>query len=810
MATDNGNTTSKPTNEAPDWRNSNPLDPSVIVTNAIMSRAALMARFTDPRRNIDQECGYPDTSSLTPLMFQELYDRHPIAARVVECLPSESWKIQPSIYETEDSDLTEFEEAWQNLPRQLMGDDNYHQDQLGSVIWGELLQADIASGIGQYGITLVGTDDGRLLNEPAESKAGRKLLYLRTFPEYLAQIASFDTDPKSPRFGQPLEYIVWFNDPREGTANSAMGLPMTSATVHWSRVIHYADNTMSNKVFGAQRMRPVINPLLDLRKLYGGSAEMYWQGALPGMSIESIPQLGADVRINEKQMRDMMEAYRNGLQREIFLKGLHAEMLAPQVVDPTNQINVHLDAICVRLAIPKRIFLGSERGDLASSQDQDAWNERLKFRQQFYLSPFVIRPFINRLIALGCLPKPKGYTIYWPDLSAVSAQELAEVASTTATAIATYVNSGSQVLVPPRQFMVEILKWDEAKAEAVLEASRAQLDAEEPETGSPLLRLVGGIQQILAMFAAFKNGQLGEETLKQLIMLFYGVDEDRAEAIIAEGLPEPPSPELPPVPPGLRGARAAATSGLSGQGGNGLQGSTLPNFSSTPNTGGTSTSGTPQRVGSIGNQANNAFCGTGPGGGVDPTCSPGTGGGEAVSTQPTPGRKGLVAQGIETAKAITAKVSAVMDKVTDAIPGARLVKKASAFASGLTKGMYKRLETRYGKAAAIAIMASGQAVGWGATVGGLVTTGVPVVLPGSSLWGALPAAAMAETLLQVAKAGRKVAGVIRSAAKARVAMNAAELTDEDIQRLGRQVWEELLAAFQQFTEDHEDEVAEVA
>ena len=40
-----------------------------------------------------------------------------------------------------------------------------------------------------------------------------------------------------------------------------------------------------------------------------------------------------------------------------------------------------------------------------------------KERQEGYLTPFVIRPFVDRLIALGVLPTPEeGYIVFWPDL----------------------------------------------------------------------------------------------------------------------------------------------------------------------------------------------------------------------------------------------------------------------------------------------------------------------------------------------------------------------------------------------------------
>jgi hypothetical protein len=112
------------------------------------------------------------------------------------------------------------------------------------------------------------------------------------------------------------------------------------------------------------------------------------------------------VTIDKADVRNQIENYVNSLQRYLALTGMSAKTLAPQVSDPSSQIDKHLEAICIQLGIPKRIFMGSERGELASSQDDASWNDRLKARQQGYITPRIIVPFVDRLIAVGVLPEP--------------------------------------------------------------------------------------------------------------------------------------------------------------------------------------------------------------------------------------------------------------------------------------------------------------------------------------------------------------------------------------------------------------------
>jgi len=471
----------------------------------------MLAKLMDPRRNVEDEAGLPRlTEIITTDLYQQLYDREAIATRVVEVLAKECWQVQPLVYEAEDAESrTAFEEAWDVLAQDLRGE-SFYQDEMGSPVWEYLLRADILSGIGQFGLILLGLDDGQDMSSPAfepawlkgqqttalpqgteaqyfqqfqsagsfrptggNGKAStrkpdqRRLLFLRVFPESLVEVTQSEANPFSPRFGQPVMYKVTFNDPSAQT--SGIGLAPATLNVHWTRVIHVADNLQSSEVYGVPRMRPVLNNLMGLHKLYASAPEMYWRGAFPGLSIETHPQLGGEVEISRTDMRDQMEQYMNGLQRYLALAGVSAKTLAPTVVDPKAQIDTQIEAICIELGVPVRIFKGSERGELASSQDDAAWNDRLKARQQSYLTPRLIVPFVDRLIQVGVLPEPKGYSIHWPDLTSQNEQEKATVAATRTQALAAYVGGSVEALVPPLDYLTRILGFDEEEAAAILE-----------------------------------------------------------------------------------------------------------------------------------------------------------------------------------------------------------------------------------------------------------------------------------------------------------------------------------------------------
>ncbi len=234
-----------------------------------------------------------------------------------------------------------------------------------------------------------------------------QLLFLRAFSEDLVQVVRYEWDVRNPRFGQPVMYRVTFNDPR--TVQSGVGLPLATLFVHWSRVIHIADTShhaKSSEIFAAPVMMPVFNRLMDIRKTSGAAGEGYFRGGTPGLILETPPTLGGDVVVDAPGLRDQVENFQNGFQKVLQLTALSAKIVSPSVADPSPFITAFIQQICIKLGIPMRVFMGSERGELASSQDDASWNDRLKHRQMFYITPRIIIPFIDRLILVGVLPEP--------------------------------------------------------------------------------------------------------------------------------------------------------------------------------------------------------------------------------------------------------------------------------------------------------------------------------------------------------------------------------------------------------------------
>jgi uncharacterized protein len=513
----------------------NSMIPPNLVNNEVTSRRELLRSLLDPRRDVNYECGYPETETITVSDYRQMFEREAIATRVVELEPVEAWQIKPCVYESEDEDTeTPFELSWKHVCDAFDENSWFRPEEKTHPCWDYLQRVDILSGVGHFGCLLIGIDDGKDLSEPVAGfkdsdttmnlaadklppgtpvvdmsalkeaepddeededeeegesddkmteapKTKHKLIYLRAFDEHLIEINRYESDQTNPRYGQPIEYTLTINDPLNNS-QTGIGIVTQTVKVHWSRVLHVADNLGSSEIFGTPRQRPVWNRLLDTRKIFASSGEGYWQGAFPGISLETHPQLGGDVTVDVTNTRKQMYDYTNSMQRYIALSGMSAKTLSAQIVDPNPQLNACIDAICIKLGCPKRIFMGSERGELASSEDKDTWETRLQERREGYMTQRIIVPFINRLIQLKVLIEPKdGYCVDWEQPDEQSASDKATIAKTITDALVAYVSGGVDALMSPSDYLIKVIGLPEEEVETILEAAVEHVNEANPD-----------------------------------------------------------------------------------------------------------------------------------------------------------------------------------------------------------------------------------------------------------------------------------------------------------------------------------------
>lgn len=398
---------------------------------AVMSAARqLLARAMGQQtayggdRNYTEVLGYVDVPAFDDYLTR--YERQDIAGRIVDLPATDTWKRPPLVSESDKVD-TPFVTAWEAMVKRLG-------------VWSCLSRVDRLSGIGRYGVLLIGVKDGgSALSTPllaGKLKSERAVTYLRPFTEGAAEISTWDWNAQSQRFGMPLLYRV------------TLGENQADTQVHWTRIIHVAEGKLDSEVYGLPRLQRVLNRLDDLMKLVGGSAEATWLSMRPGtlLSPEAEYTFSGDAEDEKEARLDEVERYAHDPLRLMFLEGVKAQQIgASEVVDPSGLFETAIACIAAA-TFPQRVLLGSAAGELASAQeDMKQWAGTVASRQTNYAEPEILCPFIDRLIWLGALPSPpNGYDIgtlnsqtdlrSWPSLLEASPLEVADIAEKQAAA----------------------------------------------------------------------------------------------------------------------------------------------------------------------------------------------------------------------------------------------------------------------------------------------------------------------------------------------------------------------------------------
>ena len=414
-------------------------------------------------RNLYDALGYKKDLNYADYFAQ--FKRHDMAKAIINRPVKVTWRGALMMLESDDDKETRFEKEWKRLEKELK-------------LKSKFARLDKLTGLGRYGVLLLGLDDARRNEDFQKPVEGvRKLMYVKPLGEDKAAIKKWETDPNSPRYGMPHMYEISSID--RGGKN-------ITVLVHHSRVVHVVDDPVADEVYGTPRLEAVYNRLYDLEKLIGGSAEMFWRGAFPGYSGNIDPDY--EMGDTEKQkLQEQISEFEHNLRRLLINKGVDLQTLATQVSDPSNHVDVQIQMISAVTSIPKRILVGSERGELASTEDQNQWLSFIQDRREEFVEPEIIHPFIKKCVEYKILPEPvEEYTVDWQDLFSVSDKDKAEVGKTRAQALKEYASQPlAESIVPAQAFFEFFLGLDTDQIQLIREyQEQAMLEEEEEEEES--------------------------------------------------------------------------------------------------------------------------------------------------------------------------------------------------------------------------------------------------------------------------------------------------------------------------------------
>lgn len=361
--------------------------------SSLISRAQLAmsaGKSFEGKRDLYATCGYDP--SLDASKFRNRFERGEIASRIVEAFPKATWRGGGELIEAEDPEkVTEFEKAWIELDARLH-------------MWQMFERTDILAGLGRYAIMLIGAP-GKVETPLKKVRGPVDIVYLKPFSEERATFTDSDTvqNTEDARYGHPDFY----------TLNLGVG---ANRRVHYTRVLHVCEGALENEFFGRPRLERAWNRLDDLDKVVGGGAESFWLKASRGIQFDIDPKLSVEPQDLEA-LKSQVEDYQHGLLRALRTRGVDITDLGAGnfAVNFDKNVASLVGLICAGAEIPQRILMGSERGQLASEQDDRNWEQRVMDRRKGFADAFVVRPFVDRLVELGALPEPKEYAVRWPE-----------------------------------------------------------------------------------------------------------------------------------------------------------------------------------------------------------------------------------------------------------------------------------------------------------------------------------------------------------------------------------------------------------
>lgn len=403
------------------------------LTNRAIWASKMGVQF-DGVRDLYRSLGYSTTLSFDDYFAR--YTRQDIAKAIIDRPVKVTWQGPLLLIESEKADDTGFEKAWKDLDRRIG-------------IKTIFSRVDKLTGIGRYGVILLGLDDVQGTMDFAKPvKVGkRRLLYMKPFSEKNAPIVEYESNTQNIRYGLPKYYNISITDPSSKKE--------AAVRVHFSRIIHIVDDNLESEVLGTPRLESVFNRLMDIEKIVGGDAEMFWRSARPGFKGNVKDDYTMTTKAKDALLNQLDE-YEHDLRRFLVNEGVDVEALEQTIADPKSHFDVQIACICAEKGIPVRVLMGSERGELASSQDTTEWLSFVQARREDHAEPRIVRPTIDRLLQLGILPPPssKDYMVSWQDLFSISEKSRVEIGKGRANALREYTyNAIAEAIIPPDAFL---------------------------------------------------------------------------------------------------------------------------------------------------------------------------------------------------------------------------------------------------------------------------------------------------------------------------------------------------------------------
>lgn len=370
--------------------------------------------FADTKHDkLWQDFGYPEEVEFYYLW--SMWRRNGLARAGVKIPVDICWMTHPTVREVSDKkdskgNETTYEKAFSAFATK-------------SKLWRRLRSVDICQRVGRYGALLMTVEDGKAKHQPLEMVDSSKIVRMQPLFEGQLEPSQIEENRNSPRYGLPVTYLYRENaigNRNERTAND-------SGTIHHTRIITFAEDSMGNGLYGIPCNEAGFNALLNWEKIQGSNGEGFWRKAAQRFVLQASGGTeGQKFDADElSDLSDMVASMFAGFDAipslgNYEMKGLSTDTL-PASQYPKEMV---LDEYSASIQIPTKLLIGSQTGVKAADEDTAGFMRTMQSRRENDLCELVesIPAWLDEHTTDIKLPAA-GIECVWDDLTSPSKEK---------------------------------------------------------------------------------------------------------------------------------------------------------------------------------------------------------------------------------------------------------------------------------------------------------------------------------------------------------------------------------------------------
>lgn len=360
------------------------------------------------------EYGFPDNPGFDE--FYRVYKRHGVGHGALMQILNKTWQTNPWIIEGEDEfDESRDETQWEKDVKRLFKKKG---------IWAAIKETDKRKMVGGYAGLIIQIKDSKQWKDKLGTISKESIVKFIPAWRGSLEVTSWETNEKSAEYGNPTMFS--FKEHSE-----AIGSSPRQVEIHPSRVIVFGSVTEPESVY-----EPILNALISLEKVTGGSGEAYIKAAARAIHIgfEKDVNLESLARAHGMKLSEVGTLYdevvsglNRGIDSAIITQGGTVNAITSAVPDPTGPFEVNLQEVGAGIGVGSTIIVGRQTGTLASNEDIKAFNRFGQGRRLNEVGPNS-RLVIDWMMDHGVIERREDYEVMFDELTeSTDSEKLANV-----------------------------------------------------------------------------------------------------------------------------------------------------------------------------------------------------------------------------------------------------------------------------------------------------------------------------------------------------------------------------------------------